>query len=176
MHQKTAKRGEGIVLRRSIVNEIGPFELDPDRKIVAITPSLPRGRAGMPRPSRQGHELHQITLSPDQKMRRYPQIRDGGKGFVFRRIQTVAKKGLDPRSAEFSRRQADAMHHDQIGSAVGWAQVEIRRWCIPRPRHPLSLLVQTQRHSLYPDSAKVLTISLLERDSQEAAFPSNPRR
>ncbi len=68
----------------------------------------------MPGPVVERDELDQVAIAFDQAMGGYLEALDLGEIGMPGRIELVGEQLLDVSSAVFTRRQADAMHHDQV--------------------------------------------------------------
>lgn len=92
--------------------QIAAFKLDADRKIVAALSPLPARCTGVPCPLIGSNKLNDLAITPDQKMRRHAQRRDGLEIRVRQRIELIEEKFFDRIAAELLGRQADGMNND----------------------------------------------------------------
>ena len=58
--------------------------------------------------------LNQFAVAPDEQVGGDAQIRDGSEVGVDVRVEPILEQGVDPWPAEFARRQADAVDHQQV--------------------------------------------------------------
>ncbi|OCA66055.1 hypothetical protein A9X69_08840 [Aeromonas hydrophila] len=124
--QGSAEPDQCLVLCVGVWQLIGPFQLDPDGKVVARLATLPARYSRMPGSGTKRNILHQLTVAPDQAMCRDPQLMDTGKIGVSIGIESPKEKIIDEGTAKLARRQADAMHHQQGDIARGGPLVVVR--------------------------------------------------
>jgi len=71
------------------------------------------------------HVLHDLSVAPDER------VGGGDQAFDLLEVrmdigrQGIGEQAIDPRSAKFSRRQADAVHHEERWRRPGRARVEV---------------------------------------------------
>ena len=97
---------------------IAAFQLDTDGKIIAALTPLETGLPGVPGTAIKRHVLDHFAVTANQDVGRNLQVLNLAKIGMGIGIQLIAKQGIDPRSAEFPRRQTDAVDHQQLGRAV----------------------------------------------------------
>ncbi|ALQ61814.1 hypothetical protein AW872_16020 [Aeromonas hydrophila] len=124
--QGSAEPDQCLVLCIRVGLLIGPFQLDPDGKVVARLASLPTRYSRMPGSGTKRHILHQLTVAPDQAVCRDPQLMDTGKIGMSVGSESPKEKIIDEGTAKLARRQADAMHHQQGDIARGGPLVVVR--------------------------------------------------
>src|SRR5690606_23900669 len=128
-----------LVLAAGIDDVVRAFQLNADGKIIAARPPAITGFAGMPGALRERHELHQFTVTPHQQVGRNPLFAQAMEIRVSGKIQIIGEKLLDMRPAKTARRQADAVHHDQVNRHPGWPGIMVGRWRPPRAVQPAVL-------------------------------------
>ena len=114
-HRRMNRIGQRAILRRLVRSLIGALQLDADREIVAALAALIVRRARMPRAQMERHVLHETRRrggSADVTRPSSPTI--VAKYGCTSARQRVGEQPIDPRPAVFARRQADAVHDDQI--------------------------------------------------------------
>lgn len=104
---------------------VAAFEFDANREVVAVFPTLPAGFSGVPGTQVAADELDDPAIAAQVKMGGYLQRRNFRKIGVDRRIESIAKKILDPVTAKFAGRQADAVDDEQRNFGVGRSLAEI---------------------------------------------------
>lgn len=117
---------ERLVLFRVEWDVVRAFQLHTDRKIIATAAPAPARFAGMPRTLRAGDELNERTVAPHEEMRRYLEARYASVIRMRGRIELVQKKLLDAGTAEFARRKADRMKHEELDLHARGALIAIR--------------------------------------------------
>jgi len=96
-------------------------------------------------------ELAQGAVARHQKVRGHAQFADFCKIGVHIERQRIREQPLYPRAAEFSRRQADAVHDDQIRLDARRARIVIWRGDLPRASHQSAFKIDLQAQSFpYP--------------------------
>lgn len=80
----------------------------------------------MPGTQLKRHELYNSAVSPDESVRRYTQCPQSGEIRMRVRGQRAKKQTLDPRPAELTRRQTDAVNHQEINDSFRRASVAVR--------------------------------------------------
>jgi len=85
--------------------KIGPFQLDPDRKVVTAFAPTKERNAGMPGAVIGRHELQQRTIALNHEMRRDPQRTQLVKIRMSVAIQRIAKQVRDKWLTKLPRRQ-----------------------------------------------------------------------
>src|SRR3569623_1946271 len=145
--QRTGDGGEHGILAVAVGLVIAAFELDADGKVIAALTSGKTGWACMPGAAVERNILHHLAVATNQHMRGDTQRGDALEIGVGRRFQLVGEQRVDPRTAEFSRRQADAVDHQQLDGAargplilIGGKQAQYRYQpaCCNCECHPLS--------------------------------------
>ena len=96
--------GERRVLGIFIRNVIGTFQLDPDRIVVATSPTTVTGLTGVPRASVERDELRDRTVPVDKQMGRDTNAGKVRKARVRAAVQTVRKESLHVITAKFAGR------------------------------------------------------------------------
>ena len=89
-------------------------------------------------------ELSQAAVARHQQVRGHPQPADFGKIGVHIERQRIHEQPFYPRAAELSRRQADAVHDDQIRLDTRRPRVEIRRSDLPSAAHQSAFDIDLQ--------------------------------
>ena len=133
--QQRNHRCQPPILRVGIGQGVGSFQFDADAEIIAALAAGESGLTGVPGAPLQGHILHQFARAPDEQMRGDLKRLNLLKERMDGRIQGIGKQGIDPGSAEFSRRQTDAMDDDQIDRHAGGTVVTVRRERLTCARH-----------------------------------------
>ena len=72
-------------------------------------------------------ELRQRAVARHQQVRGHAQLADFGKIRVHVGRQRIGEQPFDPGAAEFSRRQTDAVHDDQIRLDARRTRIEVWR-------------------------------------------------
>src|SRR3972149_6538227 len=121
------KPGEPLVLRVLEWHVVRAFELDAEGKIVAAAAPAPVRFAGVPRALFARHELDQLTIAPDQEVRRHLAPRNPAVIRMRAWIEAIGEQLDDSRPAEFSRRQADVVDHQQLDHAAFGTLVAVGR-------------------------------------------------
>ncbi len=121
------QRNETAVLGIGIGNVVSTFQLDADGIVVAPFAPAKRGNAGMPRAMIEGDELDDFTVAPDQRVRGDAHVLDLAKVGMPGSVEPIGEKIDNAGPAELPRRQADAVHHQQIDGRTGWAGVAVGR-------------------------------------------------
>lgn len=107
--------------------EIGSFEFDADRKIVAMDTTVEYRSACVPRALRERYELRRRPIAIDQYVRRYPRADDLRKKWVGRNVQRIGEEPLDMPAAVAAGWQADVVDDDQLDRTARRACIEVRR-------------------------------------------------
>jgi len=113
MHQRARHSHEAFVLNVGIGEHISPLQLDADAVVVAAGSVLKHGNARMPGAAIEGHELDDFSVATDEEMGRHPHACQTSERRVRTCFKPSQEQTLDPGSAEFAGRQADAMNHQQ---------------------------------------------------------------
>ena len=116
-----------LVLRILIGNLIRALKLDANRKIIAGGPAFKLRVACVPGARAEGHELHDLPVAPDERMRGDALLRNLGEAGVPIGREAAREELIDPGTAELARRQTDAMHNDELRHDAGGARIEMRR-------------------------------------------------
>jgi hypothetical protein len=112
------------------------FELDADRKVVAICSFTVARHARMPSALIAANELNQLAATTDEKMRR---DFDATQLFEIRvavMVEAVGEKLLNRVAMELTRGQADGVQDHQICSCVWRARFEVGRGNVLRKSVP----------------------------------------
>src|SRR4029434_8687575 len=117
---------EHRVLRALVGDVVGAFELDADRKVVAVGAAAETRHAGVPRPLVAGHELQESSVAAHEKVRGDVQVRDRYKGRMGRRVEPIGEQPQDRVAAEHTRWQRDAVDDDQCDRRVDRSGIMIR--------------------------------------------------
>jgi len=118
---------KGLVLGGFVRQGIGPFELHTDGEIVASRAAVVVRLTRMPGAIGEFDKLRQFAVARHQKVRGDPQFPDLGKIGVHLGRQRIHEQPVDPGSAKFPRRQADAVHDDQLRFHAGRTRIEVWR-------------------------------------------------
>jgi hypothetical protein len=106
------------------------FELNANRKIVATCAPFKLGLARMPSPILRRYKLNNAPGAGNQKVARYPSLRNVRKVGVCLRIQLVLKKINDVLRAVLGSklpwRQANVVQHHQIRRGFTGSRIKIR--------------------------------------------------
>ena len=116
------------LLERQIVRT---FKFDANREIVTAMSIAPLRFTCMPGARPAGHELDQLAIAADQKVRRNTPVGNFTKIGVSLRIKTIGKQLGDRISTKASGRQADVVDYQQFDGAFSRASVAIRRSDLP---------------------------------------------
>lgn len=127
LEQGIANAAQYLVLYKLIQTIIAAFQFDADGEIVAAFATLETGFPGMPGAAIEGNILHHFAVAADQYMRRYLQFGDFLKIRMSGGIKGIAKQGIDPRSAEFARWQADTVDYQQLDGTFSRPLVAVGR-------------------------------------------------
>jgi hypothetical protein len=120
-------------MRQTLVLAIGKyllvttFQFNPQGEIVAAHASTPVRCTGMPGASADRHELHDLAITPDKKVRGNFQFMDGTIVRMLGGIKAIGEKTLDAITAELTGRQADGMDYQQSDCFSCGACILIRR-------------------------------------------------
>jgi len=142
-----------LVLYGLVGKRIGAFEFHADREIIAGLAAFEAGLPSVPRALLEAHVLRDRPVAADDEMRGDAQARDLGKVRVGVGRQVVGEQAVYPRSAELTRRQADAVDHDQINLDARGPRVAIRGSHLPHPVHQPAFEVDPQILILVTDPA-----------------------
>jgi hypothetical protein len=126
---------KALVLDGFVRQAVGPFELHTDRKIIASGAAIVVRLTRVPGAISEFDKLRQFAVARHQKVRRDPQFSDLGKIRVHMGRQRIREQPFDPGSAEFPRRQADAVHDDQLRLHAGRTRIEVWRGDLPGALH-----------------------------------------
>lgn len=124
--QRPGEAGERLVLQCLEWHIVSAFELDTDRKIVALRTPVPRRDARVPRTLYAGDKLKQRAITSHQKVRRHAYPGEAAVIRVRGGIEPVLKKRFDGRSAEFPGREADRVHDEKVDVDVRGTLVAVR--------------------------------------------------
>lgn len=147
--------GQRVVLGGFVGNRIGSFEFHADREVIAGRAAVVAGLAGMPRSIGEPDELREPTIARHEQVRGHLQITDFRKIRVHVERQRIREKPLDPWTAEFTRRQADAVHDDQFYLHASRAGIAIAREHVPRASHQSALKIDLQVNASAPPKPPV---------------------
>src|SRR2546430_16895409 len=78
-----------------------------------LSRSAPARRAGVPRAPLHRHELQQLAVAPDEKVRRQLQSRDVAEIRMRGGVEPVGEQPLDRVAAVLPPRQADRGQHEE---------------------------------------------------------------
>jgi len=109
---------------------VGAFQFDSDAEIVAAMAAGVNRFASVPSPAMKRYVLHHFAVPADEQMRRYPHPGDLLEIRMCGRIERIGEQRVDPRSAKFAGRQADAVDDDQIHRRAGRPVVAVGRGSI----------------------------------------------
>jgi hypothetical protein len=127
LQQCSSERYQRLVLNIGKRLGIGALKLYANGKIVAAGLTLPTGFSGMPSPLLARHELDSLPVSADEKMSGNFKAADSPIIGMSFGIKPVGKKLDHSIAAEFFRRQADVVNHQQAYLAPGGAFIAIGR-------------------------------------------------
>ena len=71
--------------------------------------------------------LNDLSVAPDERVRRHALLENPAKEGMRIRIEIPGKELIDPRAAELPGRQADAVHNDEFRKGAFRARVEVWR-------------------------------------------------
>ena len=94
----------------------------------------------MPGPLIAGDELHQLAITPQQKMCRDAQIAQAGIKRMRGHIECIGEQTLDIRPAKLVRRQADIVQNDHVDRHAGRAGIAVGAGDTPHPCYPTVLI------------------------------------
>jgi hypothetical protein len=87
-------------LGRRVGNLVRAFELDADGKVVAAIAALPVRGPGMPCAVEATDELDQLTVAPDEEVRRDPKVRNRREVRVAAWLEAIGEEVDDAVAAE----------------------------------------------------------------------------
>ena len=119
--------GKALVLPLGIFHIIGPFQLDPDGKIVAIFAASKARFPGVPGALIKIDKLGDATVALNQAVGRHFGARDGLKIWVGICVQFSEKQIFNIGSTELTGWQTDAVNHQQGDAFEGRTFVAKRR-------------------------------------------------
>jgi hypothetical protein len=93
---------------------ISSFKLNPDRKIVYISPAQTRGNSGMPGPHREWNELKDFSVATNKKMSRDFESVERGKTGVCVDIELIKEQSNHRIPAKLPGRETDSMKHNDL--------------------------------------------------------------
>lgn len=126
---ESANQGrQAEILSRLVGHLVRAFQLDADGEVVATGSALEARQAGVPGPSMKGNELDDFAATPDKRVSRHLQPLNLAEERVYPGVQNVGEQVLDPRPAEFTRRQADAVNDNEINGAACGTVVRVGGW------------------------------------------------
>ncbi len=136
-HRKMLYQDTQQIDQNSILNVgknvlVGALKFNTDGEIIAALTPLETRRSGMPCTLLNRHKLDQLAVASDQKMRRYTQILDGFEVRMSCWVERIGEQLQDCVATEFSRRQTNAVHHNQIDAAFGGPLILVWRGYLPR--------------------------------------------
>lgn len=105
--QPMAQLRELPVLRRLKDAALQTFQFNAHRKVVAVGPATPLGRAGVPGSGIGSNKLHQLAVAANQKVRRDLHATDLFKIRVGSPLEPVGEQLFDFGATKNTRRQAD---------------------------------------------------------------------
>src|SRR3954470_5983995 len=124
--QRRNQTGQAGILCTSERTALGALKLDADREIIAARAAAPGRGAGVPGTALDRDELDELAVPADEEVRRHPHAGDLAEILMRLRIEPVGEQALDRLAAEFTRRQADAMHDQQRYFAAPGPRVLVR--------------------------------------------------
>ena len=142
--QRSHDPGECVILGRFVGNSVRAFQFHADREVIASRAALIAGLAGMPCSIGKFYELRQAAVSRHQQVRRHPQFTYFGKIGMQIERQRIREQPVYPGAAEFSGRQADAVHDDQIRRDPLRASIVIWRSDLPGASHQSAFEIDLQ--------------------------------
>lgn len=141
------------LLERQIVRA---FEFDANREIIATISITPLGFTCMPgaRPAR--HELNQLAIATDEKVRRNASVGNFTKVGVSLRIKTIGKQLGDRISTKAPGWQADVVNHKQLDGAILRARIAIRGSDLPGATQTAGVVDSPAPPSAYTTRAQLI--------------------
>ena len=133
--------GKCLILHGLIGKRIGAFEFHADRKIIAGLTAVVAGLSRVPRALREAHVLGDGAVAPYDKVRGDALRSHLGEIRMCFGRQCVGEQPVNPRTPEFTGRQAYAMDDDQIGFDTRGPRVAIRGSNLPHTTHQSALKV-----------------------------------
>jgi len=123
-----AQRAQCGVLGGFKRRAVEPLQLDADTVVIAVGAAPVAGSTGVPGALITAYKLPQAAVALDEKMRRHLKALDGLKVGVLLPVELVGEQLFHFRPTVLTRRQADAMKHEQINLAATWARAKVGRW------------------------------------------------
>lgn len=107
--------------------EIGSFEFDSNREIVAMRTAIEYRSACVPRALRERYELRRLPVAIDQYVRRYRRADDLREKWVGRNVERISEEPLYMSAAVPAGWQADVVDDDQLDRTARRPCIEVRR-------------------------------------------------
>ncbi len=114
LKKRCAQAGKCFVLRRFKSASFQSFELNANGVVIALVSSPVSGVAGMPGAVVTADKLPKCASAADEKVRRNLKSLDALEVGMRVPVELVGEQALHIAVAEFPRRQADRVNHDQI--------------------------------------------------------------
>ena len=138
---------ERVELRGLVREHIEPLEFDAYGKIIAGFPAIIAGPARVPRSVIEADKLSQLAGARKQQMRGHAQRTDFLEIRVRIYRQRIREESFDPGPAKVARRQADAVHDNQVCFRTGRARIVVRRCDLPGAAHQAASKINLQMAS-----------------------------
>lgn len=146
--KRAGESTEHRILGVRVREQIGAFELESNRKIVASLAALPRRGASVPGAQCAGDELQQRPVAPDQEVRGDADCRKRAEIRMRVRIEPIGEQLDDGVPAELARRQRDVVNDQQRDALALRPRVAVRRSDLRRRGDdPCSIDIQAARGS-----------------------------
>lgn len=117
-----------FILRIGERFEIGSFEFDTDRKVIARGAAIEFRHAGVPGAVGERNELRQRAVALDEEVRRHARARDLRKIGIGSTVERVGEQPRDVTAAITAGRQTDVVNDDQLDRGTRRPRIEIRRF------------------------------------------------